>query len=832
MSQPNLLTQVQKPGRYVGGEIGSVTKDDRDVRLRVALAFPDVYEIAMSHVGLRILYGLINQRARWWAERVMAPWPDMSDYLRRQGRPLGALESGRPLSEFDLIGFSLQTELNWINLLNMLDLGGVPIRAADRDRGPLVVAGGPNAVNPEPLADFVDFFFLGDAEAGFMEVLEEVERWKEQGGHKRELFETLAGRPGVYVPSFFRPEYDGAGRVAGVVPLRPGYDRVARATIPDLDAAYFPDRPVVPFVTAVHDRISIEIARGCTRGCRFCQAGGIYRPVRERRPETILELIDRNLKATGQDEVSLLSLSAGDYSCLNPLMSAFMDRYSAEYVALALPSLRVKSLTPDVMTQIKRVRKTGFTLAPEAGTQRLRDAINKDLTEDDLLTAARSAFDMGWRLIKLYFMIGLPTETDEDVLAIADLAARLRSGTKARINVSFAAFVPKPHTPFQWEPMIGLDESRRRAELLRGAIRNPALRPKWNPPASSMIEGVLSRGDRRLGPVLAAVHRGGGGFEAWTEHFHQDLWLNAISARGLSVEEYLRGRSLDETLPWAHLEAGPSEAYLKKELARAKKGQTTPDCRSGDCGGCGVCDFNTLAPRLHSEPMEAIPAAEPAVPPAEPDWYRFNYRKKGAARFFSQLELSSILIRAFRRAELILAMSRGYHPQPRLTFHHALPVGYESEDEYFEAQIAGAPETGRLQEQLAAQLPEGLILKGVQPLTPAQRRFKPSAARYRVEADRPLFDKAVFQRKLDQNQVLYTRHTKKGPKTLDVKTLIGGIEVLTPTQVEIIIKYSTEGMLRPTEVLAALTGLPPEQAYCLRVTKRASLFDQPDLKGP
>ncbi|MDY6852863.1 MAG: TIGR03960 family B12-binding radical SAM protein, partial [Thermodesulfobacteriota bacterium] len=570
-------------------------KDESEVNLRVALTFPDVYEIGMSHVGLKILYGLINGRPDFWAERVMAPWTDREQDLRQKGRGLRSLESGRPLAGFDVIGFSLQYELSYTNVLNMLDLAGLPLAARERGRErPLILGGGPCAFNPEPLADFFDVFFLGDAEAGLMELLDEVAAWKKAGGDKPELLARLARRPGVYVPSFFEPVYDTQGRVIEIKPLLPGYESVRRAMVPDLDQAYFPDSPVVPFAKPVHDRLALEISRGCTRGCRFCQAGFLYRPVRERRPDTILNLADKALSQTGMGEVSFLSLSAGDYTCLPQLMTTFMDAYALRHIALSLPSLRVKSLNTDMMRQIKRVRKTGFTLAPEAGTQRLRDVINKDLTEDDLVSAAGDAFALGWRLIKLYFMIGLPTETEADVKAVADLARRVRAGTKSRVNVSFAAFVPKAHTPFQWESMLDLYQMRERMGLLRGRLKGPGLKPKWNQPAASLLEGVLARGDRRLGRVLKLVQARGARFDAWSEKLDLDLWLKAMAELGLNPGDYLRARERDEVLPWSHLQTGTETEYLWSERERAYLGRKTPDCRGGACGRCGVCDFEEV----------------------------------------------------------------------------------------------------------------------------------------------------------------------------------------------------------------------------------------------
>ncbi|HOP41187.1 MAG TPA: TIGR03960 family B12-binding radical SAM protein, partial [Geobacteraceae bacterium] len=461
MQYDSLLT-VEKPARYMGNEFGSVIKEDADVRF--VLAFPDVYEVGMSHLGIQILYSVLNGIEWVAAERVFAPWPDREDAMRASGERLATLETGTPLADVDILGFTLQYELSCTNILAMMELGGIPLRASERDeRFPLILGGGPCAGNPEPLADFFDAFLFGDGEEAIVEIAEIYRAWKKEQGTREELLQRLAAIEGVYVPSFFSVRYRQDGRVAGIVPLREGYEKVKRRIAPDLETLPYPVNPVVPFLKTVHDRVSMEIARGCTRGCRFCQAGYLYRPVRERSPNKILETIETVLKNTGYDEISLLSLSSADYGCISPLLKALMDTYESKRVAVSLPSLRVGSLTRDLIDEIVKVRKTGFTLAPEAGTERLRNVINKGISEEDLVLNSRNAFEAGWRVIKLYFMIGLPTETWEDVRGIAEMAAQVKragkgTGHGGEVNVSVGSFVPKPHTPFQWEPQIGYDE--------------------------------------------------------------------------------------------------------------------------------------------------------------------------------------------------------------------------------------------------------------------------------------------------------------------------------------------------------------------------------------
>ena len=594
----HILPRVQKPARYTGGEYNAVVKDRRQVDVRYALCFPDTYEIGMSNLGMRILYGVMNQMDGVWCERVFAPWGDMEEEMRREGILLYGLESGDSIADFDLIGFSLGYEMAYTNVLNMLDLAGLPLRSEERyGLSPIIIAGGTCAYNPEPLAPFVDIFVLGEGEDVSVEIIQLYRKAREECWSKDEFLAAAAQIPGLYVPSLYDVSYRPDGTLERVTPHEGAPAVVTKRIVQDFDKSYFPVKTIVPSTEIVHDRVMLELFRGCIRGCRFCQAGYAYRPVRSRDPEILLKQGIEACKDSGYQEMTLSSLSTSDYRPLEDLCDGLLDWCEPNRVSLSLPSLRADNFSLGLMERVQHVRKSGLTFAPEAGTQRLRDAINKNVTEEDLLRSCRTAFSGGWSSVKLYFMLGLPTETDEDVLGIADLAEKVYKTWKevtpnprrgVTITVSTAWFVPKPHTAFQWEPQITMEEYQRRVKLLREHMKGRSIKYNWHDSQTSFLEAVFARGDRKVADVIETAWRHGAKFDAWSEYFDFDRWLAAFEACGVDPAFYAnRTREKDELLPWDVTSVGVTKNFLWRERERAYEAVITPDCRV-QCTGCGA----------------------------------------------------------------------------------------------------------------------------------------------------------------------------------------------------------------------------------------------------
>ncbi len=828
----SLLPQVKQPSRYGGNEFNVIRKEWEGVELRMALAFPDLYEIGMSHQGLQILYHLVNARENLLAERVYAPDRDLEELLRTHGLPLFSLESRRPLAEFDVLGITLPYELCYSNVLTILAAAGIPLRAEERGEGlPLVIGGGPCGFHPEPVADFFDAILLGDGEEAVIEIAEAVIAARKNKEGRRGALLRLSRIEGVYVPSFFAPEYDGEGRFSGIRPLVPGYIEVRRRILADLESVPFDQPPLVPLTRIVHERLGLEIARGCTRGCRFCQAGMIYRPVRERSPEKIFQRAVKGIAEAGFEEMALLSLSTGDYSCLSELLVRLMNTFAKEQVSVSLPSLRVGTLTPEIMEQIRRVRKTGFTLAPEAGTDRLRRVINKGITEADLLDTSEAAFALGWKLIKLYFMFGLPTEGEEDLAAIPALAHKVLHTTRrgnCKVTVSAATFVPKPHTPFEREPQLSVAEGYARVDFLRARLKGRNFQLKWHDPRMSFLEGVFSRGDRRLAAVLEEAWRRGARLDAWTDHFAPALWQEAAATCGVELEHYLRRREPGELLPWQHLKVGVREDFFVEEQAKALREEYTPDCRMHGCQKCGVCDLKTLKPIVQAR-MAAVACSAPenraaaetaADNEAQPRrfCYKLSYSRLDNARLLSHLELIQVFFRAFRRAGIPLNFSRGFNPTPKVSFSPALPLGTESLAEFVIVELSEPPaDLAGFAAVINRQLPDGLRVSGV--TLAGKEHAGEIATTYRISL--PVLPDREGIAAILASKTLPAVVLRKGKeRSIDLRPLLAGLDVSEEGGLELVM-LSAPGQpgVKPLEMAAALFALPGEALLSSRVLK-------------
>ncbi len=845
IERSKLLPFVNKPGRYLGHEYNAIVKDWKQTLVRCVLIFPDLYEIGMSHQGLQILYHILNGQQQVLAERSYCPDRDMEKLLQQKNAPLTSLESDHALAEFDIIGFTLPYELCYSNIVTIMSLAGIPLWSQDRDETfPLILGGGSCSMNPEPVADFFDAILLGDGEEAIIEITTLVANAKDNKLSKAELLTQLATIKGLYIPSFFQTQYTAEGTISDIRALSSSSLNVQRRVVADLSQIEHLKRPLVPNGKIVHDRLGVEIARGCTRGCRFCQAGIIYRPVRERSPEQIMDIAGCALGVSGFDELALLSLSTGDYSCIEPLLKQMMDTFASDYVSVSMPSMRVGTLTQAVMDQIKRVRKTGFTLAPEAGSERLRRVINKGITEDDLLTTCRDAFALGWKVMKFYFMIGLPTETEEDIEAIAELVKKAKQeadkGGRGRrqINVGVGTFVPKPHTPFQWERQISIDESRERIRRIKGLMPRSGVNLKYHDPEQSFLEGVFSRGDRRLARLLEVAWQQGARLDGWSEHFNLGIWRTAAAECGLNLDSFLRQREPAEILPWQHLHSGIDTAFLQAELAKALEEAYTPDCRYHGCQQCGLCDFKEIKPLVHGRQRTEPDDMAAAVPTTTVSQtinesssagvenhckYNVIYSRTGDICFLGHLELLQLVFRALRRAGITTHFSQGFNPSPKISFGLALPVGTESLAEYFimdlPAPLQSAEETVA---QLNSQLPPGLMVQSVALHSGKVPQNLQSS--YQLNLPRPLSAEELSRIAdfMARDEFTISR-SRKGKKTIfDIRPLVVAIIPETAEQLRLELLYTSSlPGVKPLEILTHVLGMDAETAATSRVLKTA-----------
>jgi radical SAM family uncharacterized protein/radical SAM-linked protein len=812
------LLHVQKPARYIGNEVNAVHKDLSGVKLRMALAFPDVYEVGSSHLGLKILYALVNQKPGLYAERAFAPWPDMEELMRSSNTPLTTLETGTPLNHMDFVGFSLQYELCATTVLQMLELGRIPLRASDRGPGDtLVVGGGPVAYNPVPLAPFFDAFVIGDGEEVILEVAATQVEWKQAQGSREDLLRRWKRIPGVFVPS-----------------LHSAGEKVQRRVLADLSHTAIPGRPVVPFCEIVHDRVGVEIARGCTRGCRFCQAGMLYRPVREREPAQILQWVRDSLRSSGWEEVSLLSLSSGDYSQICELIAKMTDEFSAEKVALSLPSLRTDTFSEEMALQIRKVRKTGFTLAPEAGTDRLRRVINKGNTEEDLERAVSKAFDAGWQSLKLYFMIGLPFETDDDLMGIVHLIRKAaRWAGRGKITVSISTFVPKSHTPFQWAEQISKEEIRRRAAFIGDHFKRSKVRVKFHDASVSFLEGVIARGNGELSQVIERAFRKGARLDAWDDQLKIHVWMEAFEECGIDPHRYHAARPMDSPLPWDFIDTGIRQEFLKNEWENATAEKHTPDCRAGECAGCGVCDWEEIRPRLAESPVEAMGRSE--TDPAtvqEPHIRRFrlHYAKIDQMRFLGHQDLIRVFYRTFRRLSIALDYSKGFHPHPKLRFSPPLALGVESRSEYLDFDTAGCDRSvDDLFRTLCKALPQGIELIELKELALNEPPVSAKIRAFSYEIALPVSSSreetmGKVERFLSAPSLEITRMHKGKSRSRDVRQLVLDATVSEST-LRMTVKADQSGSVHPLDAFSAVMGLTREEVKCLRLVKTTVHFD-------
>lgn len=818
-------------------------KDWEKAKVRFGLIFPDLYEIGMSHQGLQILYHILNNHPDFLAERCYCPDTDVEKIFQEEQHPITSLESGKSLAEFDILGFTLPYELCYTNILTVLNLAKIPFFASERnDSHPLILAGGACSMNPEPVAEFFDAVLLGDGEEAILEIGQLLSQATNKDLSKKETLALLSTIEGVYIPSYYRPVYresDPHNRIKEIAILQGKQQFITRRVIANLDDIDHLKTPLVPNAKIVHDRLGVEVARGCTRGCRFCQAGITYRPVRERTADQVMELATKGIGNSGFEELALLSLSTGDYSCLDQALPNLMDKFAGKYISVAMPSMRVGTLTPEIMEQVKRVRKTGFTLAPEAGSERLRRVINKGITEDDLLSTCTQAFELGWNVIKCYFMIGLPTETEEDLNEIVSLVRKVmatreagpKHGKRKQINVSVGTFVPKPHTPFQWEQQISMAQSSESLNKLRDSVPRKGCNLKYHNPKVSFLEGVFSRGDRRLAKLLVTAWQKGARLDGWSEHFNLELWQTAAKECQIDLEDYLRARDTNEILPWSHLETGVDLQFLKDELEKAVKQEYTPDCRYHACQKCGLCDFEALMPIVHNRKGETPAVNRPSSSNTLNSSnntrsdshfkYIVSYSRTGKICYLGHLEILQTIFRALRRAEISTNYSLGFNPSPKVSFGPALPVGTESRAEYFVMDLyEPLKSVEKAIELLNDTLAPGLSVTDIS--LHSGKIPQKILLSYSLELKGQLTETQL--KKMDafmENKEFVVKKTRKGKtRDLDIRPLIQSFSATDNHILSLeMISEASRPSIKPVEVLKEILALSPEAISSVKITK-------------
>ncbi len=842
------LLNVSKPSRYIGNELNAIKKDLNDSMIRFALAFPDIYDVGMSHLGLKILYHILNSRDDVWAERVFAPWVDMEEKMREENVDLFSLESASPLRDFDFVGFSLQYEMSYTNVLNMLDLAKIPLLSKDRgDSYPLIIAGGPCVFNPEPMAEFIDFFVIGDGEEVINEIIDCYKLNK--NSDKGTILQKMAEIEGIYVPSLF-PVKESSDGMLFVDSQR----KIKKRIIRDLNNSPYPLNYIIPFTRPVHDRVVVEIMRGCSRGCRFCQAGMIYRPVRERSSAVVEDLAEKVIENTGYEELSLSSLSSCDHSKINDIVSDLIESIvKKKRVSISLPSLRTDAFSLELAQKIETAGKTGLTFAPEVASDRLRYVINKDISREQLLSTVRDAFKSGWLTIKLYFMIGLPTETDEDVLEIPKLIKEVLDVAKAEnkranLSVSISTFVPKSHTPFQWERQVSIDETLHKQRLIMSKIgKNNRVEISFHSPYISYLEGIFARGDRKLAQVLIEAHKLGCKLDGWAEFFDYNKWLEAFDRCGIDPCVYHQAREVWQALPWDHIDSGITKEFLISEKEKAYNEVMTKDCRDYACSKCGICDRKSgIEMKLDNSQKIIVKKEEKTtLTKKEPvSKIRFQFTKGEEVKFISHLDLVNVFVRAFRRANIPIAYSQGFSPHPKINFSSALPVGTTSLAEFADIELEEDVDVEKFMNDVNYFLPSGVnIVRSKKiPLRSSSLMSQISYGYYIVripkdECNINIDLKEKFELINSSEHVIISRKQKNKKSTkqdqvkisqIDIKPFIKDVRLSANNdevlQIEMIIKESIAGKVKPEEITSLLLG------ECADDNKRFDKYSSLDIQ--